>query len=362
MTTGGNPRRAAGGPEQIDRSSRRGPGLAKLLVAMLVAVGMLSATSSAGAMPTTPAFEGNFRTAAFNVNGTFQAMPLLCGDQLDIFWYAPGAAQDFIWTSVDISGPTMTYGNLSRTVNGSFSPLTGDFDGDGCEDIFWYAPGVSTDHVWYNNGNGNFTSKAVNVGGHYRPVVNFFNADETDDIYWYAPGTAAESMWIGNTNRTFTSVAAPAVNGDYVPVPFMSGGVLWYGPGNAPDVITAVEAGVRSPVVSLPTYLPQVAQPVSMFVTPLMYRPGPLDEAILVDVAVSGSTAVLFGFTGNINGTYRIRGSAAAPIAVLHAPGPAADQLMFTPSSSAGASEDLVASAAAEPRPPRLADVLAGRD
>ena len=35
------------------------------------------------------------------------------------------------------------------TVTGTYTPIAGDFDGDGATDIYWYAPGPATDRLWH---------------------------------------------------------------------------------------------------------------------------------------------------------------------------------------------------------------------
>ena len=319
---------------------RRRSALARFATAALVALGMIAATSSpASALTPTPVFPGALGTVPFNVSGTYTPLPLLCGPDLDIFWYAPGTAADFIWSGIDVSGPALTYSTRPTTVNGTYTPLVGDYDGDSCDDIFWYVPGGGADYIWYNNGGSTFTSKQVAVNGSYRPIVNYFNEDSTSDIYWYAPGTTAEAMWVGNTNRTVTSVRAPQVNGTYQPMPFLDNGVLWYGPGSAPDAITAFTAGSATPQLSVSTIIGGNFRAVPFWAFPLLYAPGATQDFLIVDADVVGSFAELLVIPGSINGTYRTGTTPSGPIAVLHAPGSAVDQLMYDLPDAAAAAD-----------------------
>lgn len=314
--------------------------LARLLTAALVMLGLVAASSSpASALTQTPVFPGALGTVPFSVSGTYTPLPLLCGPDLDIFWYAPGTAADFIWSGIDVSGPSMTYATRPTTVNGTYTPLVGDYDGDSCDDIFWYVPGSGADYIWYNNGGSTFTSKQVAVNGSYRPIVNYFNGDETTDIYWYAPGTAPEAMWVANPNRTVTSVRAPQVNGTYLPMPFLGNGVLWYGPGTAPDAITVLEAGAATAAMSLSTVITPTFRAVPFWLDPLLYAPGSAPDYLVVDAAISGSQADLAVIPGAINGTYRTGTTPSGPVAVLHAPGSAVDQLLFSLPEAAAASD-----------------------
>lgn len=312
----------------------------RLLAAVLIVLGVVGATGApAGALTPNPVFPGVLGAVPFNVSGSYTPLPLLCGPDLDIFWYAPGPAADFIWSGIDVSGPSMTYANRPTSVSGVYVPLVGDFDGDSCDDIFWYAPGSGADYVWYNDGASTFSSRPVAVNGWYRPIVNFFDGDLSDDIYWYAPGSGAESMWVGGAGRTMTGARAPQVNGDYLPMPFLEGGVLWYGSGAAPDAITAVTAGSTRPDLNLQTRIDELFTPVPFWASPLLYAPGRRTDHLVVDAAISGSQADLLTVRGTINGVYRIGTTAGGPVAVLHAPGSATDQLMYALPEAAAVSE-----------------------
>jgi FG-GAP repeat len=39
-------------------------------------------------------------------------------------------------------------------VNGDYLPVTGDFDGDGRDDIAWYGPGGLSDSMWWGGPSG----------------------------------------------------------------------------------------------------------------------------------------------------------------------------------------------------------------
>ncbi len=83
-------------------------------------------------------------------------------------------------------------------VERAYSPLTGDFDGDGRGDIFWYGPGSAADMVSYAAPERSFGSSAVKVSGSYVPVSGDFDGDGAGDAFWYQPGSAPESRWWGS--------------------------------------------------------------------------------------------------------------------------------------------------------------------
>lgn len=210
-----------------------------------------------------PVAPEGFSRAARTVNGTYQP---LVGDfdgdgAEDVFWYGAGSSADNVW-----------YGSVSRsvtsqavTVNGTYEPLVGDFDGDGRHDIVWYRAGSGTDHVWWGRTDRTFVSSTVSVGGTYTPLVGDFHGDGIDDIVWYAPGSGTDWQWRGRASRTFATREL-SVNGTYLPLVGEFTGdtpedVLWYGAGGDPDRLWEGQSG--GGFVSLPlsvggTYEPLV--------------------------------------------------------------------------------------------------------
>ncbi len=131
----------------------------------------------------------------------------------DVLWYAPGAAPDRLEIS-DPTHPGVTASTVPLRINGLYIPLVGDFNGDGATDVLWYAPGPAADSMWYGNGDGTFHSSATRINGVYAPVVGDFDGDgHIDDILWRGPGRAPDVMWFGSA-RGPRSVTV-SVNGAY---------------------------------------------------------------------------------------------------------------------------------------------------
>jgi hypothetical protein len=85
-----------------------------------------------------------------------------------VFWYGPGSATDRLWSGTDTRGEFIRQG---VPVDGTYTPVAGDFDGDGNTDVFWYGPGSATDRLWSGTDTrGEFIRQGVPVDGTYTPI------------------------------------------------------------------------------------------------------------------------------------------------------------------------------------------------
>jgi uncharacterized protein YkwD len=154
----------------------------------------------------------------------------------DLLTYNPGTTGDELWFGRANGGMH----RASVTVNGQYRPVAGDFDGDGRTQILWYAPGSPADFAWEWDGN-SWVSQARTINGTYKPLVGDFDGDDVDDLLWYAAGSAGDSYWYGNPDGSFTNVAT-TINGTYTPlIGDLDGNggadVFWYAKGSANDFI-----------------------------------------------------------------------------------------------------------------------------
>jgi hypothetical protein len=179
---------------------------------------------------------------SISVSGTYT--PLVGDYDADgfdeILWYAPGIAADYMWNFVGYSSVDVT----RLSINGTYRrPAVGDFTGDGAHDILWYNPGFGADYLWEYNPGGTFTSKRSDVNGTYLPVAGSFGGDRTDDLFWYSPGTAADYLWDYTPGSTAFQSTRYAVNRTtYRPFSLDiwregrgNEDILWYAPGLASD-------------------------------------------------------------------------------------------------------------------------------
>ncbi len=178
-----------------------------------------------------------FAVSTASVNGSY--VPLrgdFNGDGFDdLFWYGPGSVHDALW----LGSAGQAFTSTPVSVSGTYTPVVGDFDGDGFDDVFWYGPGGSYDTIWLGGAAG-FSSRSTNVNGYYDPFSGDFDGDGFDDVFWYGPGGSYDTIWLGGA-AGFSS-RSTNVNGSYRPAAgdFDSDGrtdVLWYGVGAAYDAM-----------------------------------------------------------------------------------------------------------------------------
>ncbi|MCU1496489.1 MAG: hypothetical protein JWM47_442 [Acidimicrobiales bacterium] len=118
----------------------------------------------------------------------------------ELLWYAVGTAPDrvdrFSWPLA--TGLVTTSRALS--VTGNYTPVTGDFDGNGWGDVLWYANGPNRDAFWFFRGDatGSVSQRSVTFfanGSQKASVGNFIGTEARDEVLWAASGPAADALW-----------------------------------------------------------------------------------------------------------------------------------------------------------------------
>lgn len=162
----------------------------------------------------------------------------------DIYWYSPGTASDVMWFGTSTKG-TMTSVKMSNNVTGTYIPVAGDFNGDGKSDVIFYAPGDATDHIHFGTstrGSLDRSNSNITIGSLLAGIPGDYNGDGKDDVFWYGPGSAPDAVWYGTATKSSFSKYTQTVSGSYRPTPgdFDGDGkddILWYGPGSAVESI-----------------------------------------------------------------------------------------------------------------------------
>lgn len=218
--------------------------------------------------------------------------PSYGGGSDEVLFYAAGSAPDrvdhFRWN---------VGSNLSRTsraisVNGSYSPVSGDYDGNGQADVLWYAPGGAPDFIWLTGGDATRStgqrSVPVTINGSYQILAeSFTGSEQRDELAFLASGPAPDVLW------TFDGfgghIATPATNaavGIALPLDGGTDAVMTWFPGSspailqfAPDPPTSRPSG-NSPIGS--GYIPLVGDFVGTVgaSSVLWYAPGPARERL----------------------------------------------------------------------------------
>ena len=176
--------------------------------------------------------------------------PMYGGAKDSVFWYAAGSAPDrvdrFTWNA----GQPLRAIASSAPVFGTYQPVTGDFDGNGLGDVFWYGPGSVADSMWLASRAGGFVKVSKSVSGSYATIVgNFAGTPQRDELLFYASGSAADYLWTFSSTgvQSTTKVTTSASGSAYVLKGPQDSVMTWTG-GGVPAIwqFTAASDGSKS--------------------------------------------------------------------------------------------------------------------
>lgn len=166
---------------------------------------------------------------ALSVSGTYQVLRgQFAGDEAtDLLFYAPGSAADSLWIGKRGGRGVDAFTKKPLAINGTFTPVVGDFAGDDYDDILWYGPGSAADVLWTSVvGSKHFASKNVKISGtNYKPITlrDYRAVGAKDDVLFLGPGNVADYLWHFNEQPGTAAYDAPGtwtsrplkVNGSY---------------------------------------------------------------------------------------------------------------------------------------------------
>ncbi len=167
-------------------------------------------------------FDGNARGGAVSIDSAALSVPstvttafVLDHGEIrltkdEVFFYAAGTSPDsvkhFSWGST--GGISVT--SRPVTVNGLYQPITGDFDGNGFDDVFWYRPGPIPDSIWLTEGNSERSTShrivETPVSGTYEVVSgNFKGSPERHEIAFHKSGAGTDYLWTFGEDGRYVS-------------------------------------------------------------------------------------------------------------------------------------------------------------
>lgn len=180
-----------------------------------------------------PVWDGDGMLSPLDVSGLGMLSGMDSDDQL---WYGIGNVADYRSAPADGFLFRMTNYNVS----GPSAPFVGDFNGDARSDIFFYAPGAGQDFVYFANTAGNgFQIRNVTQSSAPLAATADFDGDGRDDVVWHIPSSGQNTLWFGRADKTFDTVSGQAMPGQYKHKAYAGdfdgdgrGDIFWYGESN----------------------------------------------------------------------------------------------------------------------------------
>lgn len=117
------------------------------------------------------------------------------------------AKDDFLWWSNGTRNGEFSFAKEVKNLGPGYRPVSGDFDGDGYDDIFWYRPSTGAATAWWGNSAGSFdTVHGYQYSAYARLFAGDFDGNGMDDLYFfYRSGSGIDVVAYGIGNRQFSN-------------------------------------------------------------------------------------------------------------------------------------------------------------
>ena len=117
----------------------------------------------------------------------------------DVVLYRAGPTGDHLWRGgPGVGSTTGGSGGFAATalsINALYEPAVGDLDGDGDDEVLWYAAGPTADPIWFGQPTGLPTARSVNVAGSYAPMIGDVDGQAGEDIVWSRSSVSVPVWW-----------------------------------------------------------------------------------------------------------------------------------------------------------------------
>ena len=129
----------------------------------------------------------------------------------DLFLYNPGSGSDGV-LSVTANVSSFTSAFRSETISGTYTPVVGAFTNPNRDAVLFYKPGTGAERFISFNANGSVNQlEAPTVNGTYDPEVGDYDGNGYQDIAWATGGKA--TLWKFNAGGfTQQSITTSTVN------------------------------------------------------------------------------------------------------------------------------------------------------
>lgn len=163
----------------------------------------------------------------------------------DLLAYTPGVTTAKIrWGATNRSAWSVDYPSFFSGGANFTKVFVGDFNGDGRDDVFVYGAGSLADYIRFGAPSRMFSTVPYTVSGTYEPFVGNFDGTYGDDIFWYHAGDSIVHRWYSTGGTQFTQLNWYSVDpgGPFTPIVGNFDGaygddIFWYLPGSGQDRI-----------------------------------------------------------------------------------------------------------------------------